>query len=214
MCGGNTMRTYEQWIEKVKEALDNGFYSKASKKDAMHNLRTAFDIKQDELDKELWAIAYTLDKRIEGHFRVATTQLHHFKPEHVDFYAKHLPNHANLNDLLACLEIRDEIKSAEIGVRQKSEDQLIKEEEQLVARAVKDNGFRTTKWIDHQIWDCRNDHGTEWLRVDWYLRGKRTAFHKCRAEVGKEYRFWESKGSPNMKGWGYMRISEFYENCA
>lgn len=211
---GNIMITYEELIQNVKQALDNGFTSKAAKKDAMHNLRSAFDIKQDELDKELWAIAHAQDERIEGHFKVATTQLHHFKPEHVDFYAKHLPNHANLNDLLACLEIRDDIKVAEIGVKQKSEEQLIKEEEQQVARAVKDNGFRTSKLIDHQMWECRNDHGTEWLRVDWYLWGKRTAFQKCRAEVSKEFRFWESKGSPNMKGWGFMRISEFYENCA
>lgn len=204
------IKTFEDRIETVEDMLAQGFTTKSAKKDAMFYLRNAFDSKQDELDRLLYEKSYGLDERIEGHFKVATTQLHHFKPEHIAFYARHEPNHPALDDLQEVLDLRDQVKAAEIGVKTKTEEQLLKELEQMLAAAAKDDGFRTNNSIDNQFWYCENENGSHWYRCDWYLNGARTAFWKCSAEVATDYRYWQAKGSPNMKNWSWIERQRFY----
>lgn len=205
------IKTFEDRIDSIENALSEGFFTKQSKKDAMFHLRNAFDLKQDELDRLLYIKQDVLDERIEGHFKVATTQLHHFKPEHIAFYEQHLNCRLpEMDDLQEVLDLRDQIKAAEIGVKDKSEEKLLKELEQEIASRAKDDGFRTNNSIGNEFWYCENENGSHWYRCDWYLNGTRTAFWKCSTEVAKDYKFWKAKGAPNMKRWSWIEIERFY----
>ena len=205
------IKTFADRIETVEDMLAQGFTTKSAKKDAMFYLRNAFEQKQDALDSLLYIKQDVSGERIEGHFKVATTQLHHFKPEHIAFYAHHLNGQTHeMDDLQEVLDLRDQVKAAEIGVKTKTEEQLLKELEQMLAAAAKDDGFRTNNSIDNQFWYCENENGSHWYRCDWYLNGDRTAFWKCSAEVATDYRYWKAKGAPNMKRWSWIERERFY----
>lgn len=213
---GNTdmpIKTLDQRIQEVQSALAQGFTTKSGKKDTMYSLSCVFDEVKDVLKDAIWDVERSTGERIEDSFDIICKQLHHFKVEHIEFFAQYNShNQKAISDLYKVLDLRDQIKSAEIGVKEKSATQLMLEEEIKMVKAVKDNGFRTNNHIWTQFWDCENEFGTQWERCDWYLDGRRTAFSKCMAVVGKDFRFWTAKGCPNMKGWDFSKIAEFYNS--
>ena len=207
------IKSIDQRIQEVQSALVQGFTSKSGKKDTMYSLSCVFNQVKDVLKPAIWDVERSTGERIEGSFNITCKQLHHFKVEHVEFFAQYnSDNQKSISDLYKVLDLRDQIKSAEIGVKEKSATQLMLEEETKMVAAVKDNGFRTNTNIGNEFWYCENDNGSHWYRCDWYLDGRRTAFSKCMALVGEDFRFWTAKGCPNMKGWEFSKIAEFYNS--
>lgn len=206
------MKTAADWIKQVEAALAAGFTSKAAKKDTMCHLRNAFDATKDICKRAVWAYEQEADARVDGSFDIICKDLHHFKPAHIEFFKGFEGNEDAAATLYTILELRDQIKDSEIGIKPKTEEQIITEFEALMATAVKDNGFRTNNNANYRLVDCENEFGTQWTRVDWYVKGYRTAFSEARALISADYKVWQSKGSPSMKGWDFLEIKEFYSN--
>jgi hypothetical protein len=206
------MKTAADWIKQVESALDSGFTSKAAKKDAMCHLRYAFDDTKDICKRAVWTFEEEADSRVEGSFDIICKDLHHFKPAHIEFFKGFEGTQDAAATLYTIVELRDQIKAAEIGIKPKTEEQLAAELEAVVASAVKDNGFRTNNFITNNWVGCQNEFGTQWVRIDWYLQGYRTAFNECMGVISEDLKVWISKGQPHMKGWSCDQISEFYSN--
>jgi hypothetical protein len=206
------MKTAADWIKQVEAELDAGFTSKAAKKDSMGRLRYAFDATKNICKQAVYAFEEETDSRVDGSFDIICKDLHHFKPAHIEFFKGFAGTEAAAATLHTILEIRDQIKAAEIGVKVKTEEQIIAEFEALMASAVKDDGFRTNNNANYNLVDCENELGTQWTRVDWYVKGHRTAFAEASALISADYKVWQSKGAPSMKGWDFLEIKEFYKN--
>ncbi|MCT2531040.1 hypothetical protein N2382_09235 [SAR92 clade bacterium H921] len=206
------MKTAADRIAQVKSAIDAGFTSKSGKKDAMFTLSNAFDTIKQEAKQAVYAQVAATGVEVVGSFENGLKQLHHFKPVHADFYLAFAGTEQSVATLHEILDIRDQIKASEIGIKPKTEEQLAAELEAVVATAVKDNGFRTNNFVTNNWVGCQNELGTQWVRIDWYLQGYRTAFHECMGVISEDLKVWKFKGQPHMKGWSCDQISEFYSN--
>ena len=206
------MKKAADWIKQVQTALDSGFTSKAAKKDAMCHLRNAFQDTKDICKRAVWTFELEADVRVDGSFDIICKDLHHFKPAHIEFFKGFEGTQDAAATLYTILELRDQIKTSEIGIKPKTEEQLAAELEAVVATAVKDNGFRTNNCVINNWVGCQNELGTQWVRIDWYLQGYRTAFNDCMGVISADFKVWMAKGQPHMKGWSCAQISEFYSN--
>jgi hypothetical protein len=103
------------------------------------------------------------------------------------------------NQIEALVNLRAEVKAIPIVVREAKGPTA---EEQIKARVLKSfseiaadrraafdwakaiiaaaeevrPGFRRLQLHVHHVY-CQNQHGTEWIRIDWFLNGRRTAFN-------------------------------------
>ena len=114
---GNTdmpIKTLDQRIQEVQSALAQGFTTKSGKKDTMYSLSWVFDEVKDVLKDAVWDVERSTGERIEGSFDIICKQLHHFKVEHIEFFAQYNShNQKAISDLYKVLDLRDQIKAAD-----------------------------------------------------------------------------------------------------
>jgi hypothetical protein len=204
-------------INKALELAEGGFFaSKAAQKEALDFLNTVYSsikyITQAKIRDDFW-----LDFELSG--TEPSFEERQELSEKTDFpyglyqvrEAKHAEKFGDAwAQIKELVELRAELKAMEVSPKQVSQKALIAQQERKTANYVKDNGFRASVNFSNRWHDCVSVLGNDFIRVDWYRKGKRVAFASVCAEMCQMVELWESKGMPNMKDWSWEQIENFY----
>jgi hypothetical protein len=175
---------------KAAEAFDAGFTGKAAKQRAVDLLSRAYDDAAIMMHRPFLRMDHTKrTEKQEALYYGLPLGLANYRPQkHGEAYAAEWPE---LEPIVAKLEelveLREVIKAAEIippqqwkpdpretRVRETFADLIARRTEQVehaMSLAEIFHGLPVTAYARY----CRNEHGTRWLRVDYYLAGVRTA---------------------------------------
>ena len=107
-------------------------------------------------------------------------------------------------------DLYNAVMAAELPPKELSEAKKIEKEQRETTKNIEDDGFRTSFRVCVQWCHCMNDHGTRWIRYDWYQNYSRTAYANIRADIMKDRLIWEDKGMPNMSEMTSEEIQNFY----
>lgn len=189
------MATPIEYLTRAQTAFDAGFKSEAARKLALNELTRAFEYGvRKPIHAKLLAIPH--HKRGEG-----WNELYYGAPDYPHAWtakvADRYIDHPEARDFAAeCVELRNAIKAATIAPRPPVEDHPLLTkvrktfmDEMKARRANFDNIIDISRAIAGKRGEplkglpvsvrghyCQNYGGTTWVRLDWYLRGERTAF--------------------------------------
>ncbi|MFT6904967.1 MAG: hypothetical protein ACJAS1_001621 [Oleiphilaceae bacterium] len=113
---------------------------------------------------------------------------------------------------LICESLYREVLAASVPLTKAEEEKEIQKQQECLMKAQKDDGLRFEQIyvVGHY---CHNELGTMWTRYDWYLTHARTAYEKIMVVVGKQFKFWQTNGRPNMKDWDSIDVIRFYREA-
>lgn len=170
--------------------LAAGFASEAKRKAALDTLSAGWRALRDNISAALLA-----DRDTEAGMSQALTDLYYALPFDLHHWrSKHSADHpAWAEQVEALVDLRAAIKAAPVEPKPAREDHPLL----VIARVVPDaldweslRDRRVRQYADaldlgrrlgglpvnvHRVW-CVNYAGTEWVRLDWYLKGRRVQF--------------------------------------
>lgn len=184
------MRTFETYIAQAAAAFDAGFASEAARKNALADLGRAYDRAREDFMHALIAEHPHVDgvgrgDLFETLYWGVPMYVHIWGPKQDALFAAY-------PDLLAkvaeCRDLRAAIKAADVAPRPVRVDHpaAVRVQKTLAEMmAARNVSYIAAVDLGHVLGRlpvscaghyCRNEGGTTWVRVDYYLRGRRTAF--------------------------------------
>lgn len=172
---------YDRYLTEATDLFNEGFSSKAAQRRALDSLNRAYDLQKGAIHDILLAET----DRGEGWNDLywGVPDLHNWKPRHSEQFKTFAPQVAAIEQLV---ELRNEVKAAEITPPAKSEAKVI---EERVIKSVRDlletrraqflEGCRLAEVfgklpVSVNAHYVTNAHGTTFIRCFYYMAGRLT----------------------------------------